>query len=446
VKTLEETNDGPTPRRATAIGVVVLWARDELGRSGEVLLCPDDEPYILGREGKGAASLLQQRPGTNRSTGPLTSARVSRRQLRLRRRDGALHVENLGSAPMRVDGRSMASATVPPGTLIEVHRRLLLWTVERPLEMAGEPPQRRHRFGEADAFGLVGEGPRIWALREQLAFVARRDAHVVVLGDSGVGKELAARALHGQSRRSDGPLVSRNAATLPEGLVDAELFGHARNYPNPGVPERSGLVGAADGGTLFLDEIGEMPVETQAHLLRVLDQGEYQRLGETRTRRADVRLVAATNRDPGELKHDLLARLKIRVRLPGLDERREDVLLLARHLLRRLAADDPELEERFFDGDEPRLAPELVRQLVVHRYATHVRELEGLLWDAMTRSSGDTLLGAPEQPEPEPGEVTKEQLREALAEADGVKTRAAELLGLRNRYQLLRLMKRLGVE
>src|SRR5262249_46286359 len=151
-------------------------------------------------------------------------------------------------------------------------------------------------FGRADADGFVGESPAAWDLRDRLAFIGPQAGHVLLVGESGVGKELAARALHARSRRSRRPLVSRNAATLPEALIDAELFGHARDYPNAGMPERAGLVGEADGGTLFLDEIGELPEARQAHLLRLLDGGEYQRLGDPRVRRADVRFIAATNR------------------------------------------------------------------------------------------------------------------------------------------------------
>ncbi len=120
-----------------------------------------------------------------------------------------------------------------------------------------------------------------------LAFAAQSSHHVLVQGDSGSGKELAARAIHALSSRQRGPFVTRNAATLPEGLVDAELFGTVRGYPHAGSPERRGVIGEADGGTLFLDEIGELRHDLQAHLLRVLDHGgEYQRLGDARTRRS----------------------------------------------------------------------------------------------------------------------------------------------------------------
>ncbi len=162
--------------------------------------------------------------------------------------------------------------------------------------------------------------------------------HVLVHGASGTRKELVARAVHAISSRSTGPIVCRNAATFPEALIDAELFGNARNYPNAGMPERRGLVGEADGGTLFLDEFAELPPAMQAHLLRVLDAGEYQRLGEPRARTSSFRLVAATNRPLAAMKEDVLARLVHRIEIPGLDARMEDVPLIARHLFARMAA------------------------------------------------------------------------------------------------------------
>src|SRR5262249_66785 len=161
--------------------------------------------------------------------------------------------------------------------------------------------------------------PLAWALRDTVAFAARAEGHVLVRGESGSGKELCATAIHRLSTRGERALVARNAATFPAGLVDAELFGNAKNHPNPGTAEREGegLVGEGDGGTLFLDEIGELPAALQAHLLRVLDRnGEYQRLGESRVRRADLRVVAATNRGVAELKHDFAARFTLAVEIP----------------------------------------------------------------------------------------------------------------------------------
>jgi transcriptional regulator with GAF, ATPase, and Fis domain len=159
---------------------------------------------------------------------------------------------------------------------VNLDDQLVLLATMRPrapyLRATTAPP---FSFGAPDPHGVVGESPAIWRLREALAFVARRAEHVLVTGPSGVGKELIARAVHDLSARAKKAFVSRNAATLPSGIIDAELFGNAKNYPNAGMPERAGLVGDAHGGTLFLDEIGELSTELSSHLLRLLDGGEY---------------------------------------------------------------------------------------------------------------------------------------------------------------------------
>jgi two-component system nitrogen regulation response regulator GlnG/two-component system response regulator HydG len=257
-------------------------------------------------------------------------------------------------------------------------------------------------------------------LRERIAFVGPREPHVLVLGESGVGKELAARALHALSPRGKWPLITRSAATLPPERVDIELFGNARNYPNPGLAERPGLLGAAHRSTLFLDDIGEMPPPFQDHLLRVLDAGgEYQRLGDAAVRTADVRIIAATSRPLFELRRDLRARLALTVEIPGFAERREDIPLLSRHLLRRMAVrEDEALGERFFEGwdgttGEPRVTPALVSMLLRHRFTHHARELQGLLWRAVVGSSDkryvDRTKAMEEEMCVEPGPVRSER-------------------------------------
>lgn len=312
-----------------------------------------------------------------------------------------------------------------------------------------------HAFGAADELGIVGESPTAWQLREHVAFIAGRAAHVLVLGPSGAGKEVVAQAIHALSKRGTKPMVSRSAVTIPEGIADAELFGNLASYPNPGTPERKGLVGEADGTTLFLDELGELPEELQARLLRVLDErGEYQRLGEARVRRSNLRLVAATNRPIGALKHDVAARFRLRLTVPGLDERREDVPLLARHLLRRVARSDDDIARRFVDErGEPRLSFALVRALVGHTYRTHVRELETLLWIALAHAKGDVADVCPElvaelsgpdtnAPKRAVETVSEEEVREALERHGGVQDKVYKELGLANRFVLHRLMKK----
>jgi two-component system nitrogen regulation response regulator GlnG/two-component system response regulator HydG len=373
---------------------------------------------------------------------------VSRRQLRVRAAgDDAFVVERDAPAPLRVNGVEVDAATVRVGDVLEVERRFSLLVSRRPRHWPlREPPAgvASFPFGQVDPDGIVGESPAAWALRERLRALAQRDEHVLVTGASGCGKELVARALHARSRRGAAPWVARNAATLPEALVDAELFGNLKNYPNPGTPEREGLIGGAHGSTLFLDEIGELPASLQAHLLRVLDSGEYQRLGEARSRRADLRVVGATNRDPAQLKHDLLARFEHRLHVPGLDERPDDVPLLARHLLRG-----------YVDGEPPELDPALTYALVTRAFTTHVRELAEIVLRALTSGAGPTLrpppgVAAPPRPAParavDPEALTREEVLATLARCGDVREQAWRELGLRNRYQFKRLLRRLEID
>jgi DNA-binding NtrC family response regulator len=289
-----------------------------------------------------------------------------------------------------------------------------------------------------------------------------------VRGESGTGKELVARALHASSERAARTLVSRNAATLPEGLLDAELFGNIKNYPNPGTPERAGLVGEADGSTLFLDEIGEISQAAQAHLLRVLDSGEYHRLGESKTRTSHLRLIGATNRPESALKHDLAARFVFRIDVPSLNERRQDIPLLAVHLLRQIAKRDDSIATRFFEGDTPRLSLTFVRYLLRHSYTTHIRELSRLLWQALSESQGDKIRApagfgervvdvAGEIPDPVgldaapgaielPAGLSPETIQACLDAQNGVIEDAWRPLGLSSRHALSRLIKKYGIE
>ncbi|MFV8755910.1 sigma 54-interacting transcriptional regulator [Nannocystaceae bacterium ST9] len=457
---------GSRPRREV-LGLVVVWCRDEPGRLGEVLL-PDplEQPrggWMFGRGGQAGARLAleRQRPGSNELRPPLALPQLSQDQLRIRVGEGGLELDNVGRRTLLIDGVEQASARVGEGELVELRGQIMFVVARRPLELPELelPASLLPRFGEPDEFGMLGESPPAWTLRGQIAFAAARDVHVLVQGQSGVGKEQVARAIHELSSRAAHPLVARNAATLPETLIDAELFGNLRDYPNPGMPERPGLIGAAHRGSLLLDEIGELPHELQAHLLRVLDAGEYQRLGESTTRRADFRLLAATNRPLGELKHDLAARLRLRVAVPSLAERREDIGLLIPYLIRRMAGEDPLLARRFFAGDPrgaPRVDAGLVRVLVRQVFPTNVRELEGALWTAMMHSvvaghaqveaAGLEEAGMIATPvEVDLRKLTREQLEQALAQAEGVQDRAWRLLGLRNRFALSRLMKKHGL-
>ncbi|MGM0552478.1 MAG: sigma-54-dependent transcriptional regulator [Pseudomonadota bacterium] len=235
---------------------------------------------------------------------------------------------------------------------------------------AGAPPDA------GDDLGLVGSSPAMQHLREQLRRVAATHTTVLLRGESGTGKELAARALHRLSPCADGPFVAVNCATIPEGLVEAELFGHAQGAYTGAVKARTGLIEAAHGGTLFLDEIGELAPAAQARLLRVLQDGEIRPVGANQNQRVDVRLVAATHRDlegmiaEQAFRADLYYRLRVlELAIPPLRERREDIEPLARHFLESAAPDTP----------RPVLSDAARRTLTAHDWPGNVRELANAL-------------------------------------------------------------------
>jgi DNA-binding NtrC family response regulator len=450
--------------------LVMAWSLDEPERIGETI--------IVARRvsvGRGAATpddpaprtgLYRMRPGDSELGAPIANARISRVQLVLEPIDDeSLKLRSVGRATVRLNGKAITGdATVRVGDVVEIHNAAVFVAACRPTELptaAGAPTS--FAYGRPDPFGIVGESEAAWKLREQLSFAASTDRHVLVLGESGAGKELAARAIHGLSVRRDRSFIARNAATMPETLIDAELFGNVKNYPNAGMPERPGLVGEADGSTLFLDEIGDLPEKCQVHLLRVLDSGgEYQRLGEARTLKSSFRLVAATNRAADSLKHDFLARFTHRITLPGLPERRDDIALVLAEILRTTAAKHTAIGERFFERRlgrlaEPRLSPELVARLLRHPFTHHVRELERIVWLAIGSAEADFIgvtsavdaelrdSAESESAIADASELDRDTLAKALADHGRSPTRAAKALGLKNRFVLLRLLKKHGL-
>jgi two-component system nitrogen regulation response regulator GlnG/two-component system response regulator HydG len=450
--------------------LVIAWSAEEPGRIGEVAFVGRlGEARVLGRGDDGEPDrvrFFRQRPQRLDESAPLDGQAISRRQLVLRRFAAGIEVEQAGRCPLLVNGVPATRAAVTVGDTILLRGQLLLYCSARPMKLSAArhfPENAWGPFGEPDALGILGESPAIWRLRDRLAFAAKSGSHVLLRGESGTGKELAARAIHRLSARAARPLVSRNAATFPSGLIDAELFGNVKNYPNPGTPDRPGLVGQAHGGTLFLDEIGELPQEMQAHLLRVLDEGgDYQRLGEATARKSDLRLVGATNRAAESLKHDLLARLTVRIELESLADRREDIPLLVRHLVLRAADKSPDVAERFVVRSsrrpEPRIDAALIGALMRRTFPTNVRELDALVWNAMSESPSDAvaLTAAIAGPAPAPPvervarrsapEPTVEQIRACVEREKGNVRRAAAALGLPSRYVLYRLMRKHGID
>lgn len=466
----ETTADNPTANDAVEglaqplPGFVIAWSKEEPERLGELALVPTrDAPWVLGRSSDDGLDRLQfapQRPGKLGRPRGIKGAGISRRQLLVSREGARLKVKREGRCKTSVNGVLTDQADLSPGDTLLLHGQLLLLCVARPALL---PPLRSFPadawgpFGAPDTLGLIGESPASWQLRERVAFCARSDRHVLVQGPSGSGKELVGRGVHRLSPRAAAPFVARNAATMPEGLIDAELFGNRRDYPNPGMPEREGLIGEADGGTLFLDEIGELPPNLQAHLLRVLDAGEYQRLGDDGPRRADLRLVAATNRAVEELKFDFAARFSLSVETPPLDARREDVPLLLRHLLRQAATSAPDVAAPFLDPQgHPRLSARLVDALLRHDFRLHVRELDRILWLAMAGAHGDRLelsseverhlaLASPTAPPEGASTPDEASTRAALRQCDGNQAAAAKQLGL-SRYAMYRLVKKFDID
>jgi len=444
--------------------LVVAWCPGTQ-HLGSVSLFPrGSTPRVLGRgvsTGAGDERVVfhEQRPGAFHPLPPLSQRWLSRRQLLIVPDDQGLRIENLGKAKLLLNGAPTRQAEVRPGDSLRVGSQLLLYCTLRPTHvpmLRSYPQTCLGKIGAPDAHGLIGESPGMWRLRDQAALVANAPGHALILGESGTGKEHVARMIHELSARRGRKLVSRNAATFPATLIDAELFGNERNFPNPSMAARPGLVGEADGGSIFLDEIAELPEELQAHLLRVLDShGEYQRLGATRRERSDFRLICATNRIPESLKHDLLGRLTLRVETPALAERREDIPFLLLHLLERAGRSTLEVRERYFDDWDgqrgtPRIDVELVEGLLMHRYRQNVRELDTLLWLSILNSPSSELTLVDEVRARMVQSVsavplTAAMIRQALARHGGNQSKTWQELGMPSRYALIRAMKRFGI-
>ena len=292
--------------------------------------------------------------------------------------------------------------------------------------------------------GLVVESRPMRAALDLVARVAEHNTTVLITGESGTGKEVIARAIHRASPRAARPFVGINCAAIPESLLESELFGHVRGAFTGASADKAGLFDQADGGTLLLDEIGELPVGLQAKLLRVLQEGEIRRVGDQKTRRVDVRVLAATARDlaaeavAGRFREDLFYRINVvTIELPPLRERAEDIAPLARHFVARLA-------QRF--GRSLALSDAAVAWLEQQEWRGNVRELENAIERAVVLTDRDALepndfVHAPRTTHHAParGEVTLSDIVEA-AERDAIAAALGAVGG--NRREAA---KRLGV-
>jgi len=311
----------------------------------------------------------------------------------------------------------------------------------RPLAAAGR------RAGDVLA-GLVGRSPAMAQVRELVRTAARTEAHVLIEGETGTGKEVVARAVHGLGPRAGGPFVPVNCAAVPETLAESEFFGHARGAFTGAVQERPGVLQLAERGTLFLDEVEDLPLALQAKLLRAVQDREVRPLGATGTRRVDVRIVAASNRDlwrmveAGEFRRDLYYRLRVlAIPLPPLRQRREDVPLLVEHFVARFNA--------AHGTSVAAPSPAALRPLLEHPWPGNVRELENALESLLILSNagGRTLDEVLARRHAAPsGLLLDERARilRVLDEHRWNRQRAAAALGI-SRVTLWRRMERHGI-
>jgi len=271
---------------------------------------------------------------------------------------------------------------------------VLLKAVAKALEkqrLSSENRQLRRQLRQGRSVdALVGESPGIEAVKRLIRQVAPTNVTVLIQGESGTGKEIVADAIHDLSERSERPLLKISCAAIPETLLESEIFGHERGAFTGAAAAKPGKFELADGGTLLLDEIAEMTPQLQAKLLRVLQDGQFQRLGGTRNQQADVRLLAATHADLAEritqheFRHDLYYRINtVQISLPPLRERPEDIPLLAARFLARFSAE--------MQREVRAIAPGAMEQLLVHPWPGNVRELEHAIQRAVAVTTADTI-------------------------------------------------------
>ena len=298
-------------------------------------------------------------------------------EVELRRKDGHMGWAYMRSTPYRNEAGEVA------GTITAISCIHQLKTLE--FENEELQAEVRKHFGS-----IIGESPALRKAISQISTVAPTEATVLILGESGTGKELVAHAIHERSARKDRPLIRVNCASIPKELFESEFFGHVRGAFTSAVRDRVGRFELADRGTLFLDEVGEIPLDLQSKLLRVLQEGQFERLGDERTRTVDVRIIAATNRDllaearAGRFRLDLYYRLSVfPIDVPPLRERTEDVRPLAENFARDAATR--------LGQPAPRLTRENLRDLEQYDWPGNVRELQNVIERAVILSRDSRL-------------------------------------------------------
>ena len=301
-------------------------------------------------------------------------------------------------APPEADGllQQRVIADITAGALANARAFEEIERLRQKLELENEY-LRQEISAEGAFYEMVGRSEALQGVQRQIQLVAPTDASVLILGESGTGKELVAREIHKQSSRSSGPLIKVNCAAIPKELYESEFFGHVKGSFTGAVANRAGRFEAADGGTLFLDEVGEIPLDMQTKLLRVLQGGQFERIGDEATREVDVRIVAATNRDlkrdvdAKRFREDLYYRLNVfPVEVAPLRERKEDIALLAKHFVKLICRkmNRPMLE----------LTPAALDRLQRHDWPGNIRELQNVIERAViTANAGVLRIELPRQ-------------------------------------------------
>lgn len=303
-----------------------------------------------------------------------------------------------------------------------------------------------------DRSAIIGRDPKLLSVLDTIERVAATNAPVLILGENGTGKELIAEAIHKNSLRRNGPMVKVNLGGLSQSLFESEMFGYRKGAFTGAVTDREGRFAAAEKGTIFLDEIGDLDINSQVKLLRVLQEHTYEPLGDTRTRRADVRVVCATNANltemlkDGSFREDLYYRINlITVTLPPLRERPDDIPLLVDHLLRKVSATA--------GRDVPKVTPEAMELLKLQPWPGNIRQLANIVERTLLVTPGDTLDArdfqaqglSPEKTNNENSSrlksAEKTEIENALTEAGGNLSRAASLLGITRQTLYRRIAK-----
>jgi two-component system response regulator PilR (NtrC family) len=319
--------------------------------------------------------------------------------------------------------------------------------------------EERYKF-----WNLIGKSPKMQRVYELVEKVSQTKANVLITGESGTGKELVAKAIHYNSIRKDQSFVTLNCGAIPENLLESELFGHMKGSFTGAIANKRGLLEMAAGGTLFMDEIGELPLPLQVKLLRVIQEREFKRVGGTEDIKVDVRIISASNQDlqqkvaQGTFREDLFYRLNvIQIKLPPLRERKEDIPLLVNHFVRKYSAET---------GKEiTGVSSEALELLLSYDFAGNVRELENIVERSITLETSPTITDRhirsylnermmsksipPTLEIPEEGidlnkvveDLEKAFILKALEHAEGVKKKAAELLGMNFRAMRYKLAK-----